>query len=106
MDQLRAGKKRFHYPRARLSEEESPFAFTDVETKHPQYGAIQKALQSGLFVSAYPDVRQADAPAVAIVHSLGLLPGNNKAFNPDAPLTRAEAAQLMQALLTLKQASE
>ncbi|MFD2370653.1 S-layer homology domain-containing protein [Brevibacillus sp. GCM10020057] len=134
----------FHSLHFHTDEDEIPFTFADVGSKHPQYGAIQRALQYGLiekkgtrfepdkaitraqaadmtarllgygdllkqpalFVSAFSDVRQADVPAVAIIHSLGLLPGQNAAFSPDSPLTRAEAAQLLQGLLTLKQEKE
>jgi hypothetical protein len=63
--------------------------------------------KSGIFVSAYPDVQKQDNPAVTIVHALGLLPSKTStAFQPNAPLTKGDAAQLMQDLVELKRAQE
>jgi hypothetical protein len=61
----------------------------------------------GIFQSVYPDVLQQDIPAVTIVHALGLIEGKTKtAFSPNDPLTRGEAAQLLQDLIQLRQGQE
>lgn len=57
----------------------------------------------GIFASPYQDVQKKDIPAVTLVTSQGLLPGKSTAsFESNAKITRAEAAQLMQALLQLR----
>ncbi|WNC13590.1 YcdB/YcdC domain-containing protein [Brevibacillus brevis] len=61
----------------------------------------------GIFVSPYSDVAKKDTPAVTILHSLGLLPGEqSQSFHPNDPVTRAEAAQLMKAVLEHRQSKK
>lgn len=60
-----------------------------------------------IFASAYQDVQKKQLPAVALVHAHALLSGKTStAFEPNASLTRADAAQLMKALIELKEEKE
>lgn len=62
-------------PRFRSDEAEKLYTFADVDSKHPNYAAIQKGLQ------------------------YGLIPKTGKMYEPDRAATRAEAAELAARML-------
>ncbi|MGN7469900.1 YcdB/YcdC domain-containing protein [Brevibacillus sp. SAFN-007a] len=66
----------FRYFRSTFDDEEQkPYSFADVDSKHPYYAAIQKGLQ------------------------YGLIPKTGQTFAPDRTATRADAADLVARLL-------
>ncbi|MGG1658511.1 S-layer homology domain-containing protein [Brevibacillus sp. NRS-1366] len=52
-----------------------------------------------IFASPYQDLQKKQIPAAALVNAQGILPGKSEAtFSPNAPLTRAEIAELLQVI--------
>lgn len=57
-----------------------------------------------LFVPVFSDLQKEQVPAVSILHVEGIFPGKStERFEPDSALTRAEVAQLVQALIEYKE---
>lgn len=57
-----------------------------------------------LFVPAFADLQRSQIPAVSILHAEGIFTGKSPGrFEPNGEMTRAEVAQLVQALLEYKE---
>lgn len=132
---------RVHYVYSGRDEEEKPYVFEDVDSKHPLYGVIQKSLQYGLiakegkrfepdrlitraemadliarllgygdllnkteiFTVPYGDLQKQSVPAAAIAYAHGLMTDKGKqSFQPNATLTRADMAKIIEQLMELK----
>jgi hypothetical protein len=63
------------------------------------FGYEELLTKQQIFVSPYQDVDKKLVPAVSLAYAYGLFPTKSpKVFEPSRPMTRAEAAQLMQNL--------